>query len=347
VSKRKSRRRKRPNSSASEAPKPETDLAPSAAAATVLLGDAVAESAPVAAASPAVSRRPKRARAVARDAAAPRTKPQPQPLAEVVHDLVWQTGFLNVAAIARHEAAALFVSPSGWLVAIGFTFFVSAFGFVGPVLIDQQGSLDGAFRFVAAVITPVAIPVLTMGVFSQERRAGTLELLLTSPVRHWELALGKWLGVFAVYLLLLATTLVYVALLMIYIPDKATVSVGGLTVQVGNLDAGLVTAMYAGLVLAGAAATAVGTLASMLTRSRAAAFFLALVFLLVLWYAGYVLAFATLPPVSLVFDYIGGFNRLQAFSLGMATLKDVAYFLTLAVGALFVTARLQESRRWR
>lgn len=347
MSKRKGRRGKRQNSSASEASQPKTDIAPGAAAATVLLGDTTAESAPLAAASPAVSPRPKRARAVARDAAAASTKSHPQTLADAVRYLVWQTGFLNIAAIARREAAALFVSPVGWLVAIGFTFFVSAFGFVGPVLIDQQGSLDGAFRFVSAVITPVVIPVLTMGVFSRERRAETLELLLTSPVRNWELALGKWLGVFAVYLLFLATTLVYVVLLTIYIPDKATVSVGGLTVQVGNLDAGLVEAMYAGLVLAGAAATAVGTLASMLSRSRAAAFVLALVFLLVLWYAGYVLAFTTVPPVSMVFDYIAGFNRLQAFSLGVATLKDVAYFLTLAVGALFVTARLLESRRWR
>lgn len=330
-----------------ESPQPEADIASTADAATVQFGDAVVESAPVATAPPAVTRRPKRARGAPRDAGTARTKPAPQTFADAVHDLVWPTGFLNVAAIARHEAAALFVSPLGWLVAIGFTFFVSAFGFVGPVLIDQQGSLDGVFRFLTGVIMPVAIPLLTMGVFSQERRTGTLELLLTSPVRNWELSLGKWLGVFAVYLLLLATTLVYVVLLMIYAPDKATVSIGGQTVQMGNLDAGLVAAMYGGLVLAGAAAIAVGTLASMLTRNQAAAFFLGLVCLLVIWYAGYVLEFTTQPPASLVFEYIGGFNRLQAFSLGEVTLKDVAYFVTVAVGALLVTARLLESRRWR
>jgi ABC-2 type transport system permease protein len=346
VSKRKGRRRKR-QGAALVAPHREPEAASSTAAAMVPAGDAAADSAPLPTTRPAISRKPKRARAVDGETGADRTRPALQTFADAVHDLLWQTGLLNVAAIARHEAVALFVSPVGWLVAIGFTFFVSAFGFVGPVLIDQQGSLDGAFGFMTGIVTPVAIPLLTMGAFSREHRSGTLELLLTSPLRGWELVVGKWLGLFAVYLLLLVTTLVYVVLLLAYLPDRTNVSIGGRPFQVGALDAGLVAAMYGGLVLAGAAAIAVGSLASILTRTQAAAFFLALVLLLVIWYAGYVLAFTTQPPVSPVFDYIGGFNRLQAFSLGAVTLKDLTYFLTLAVGALFVTARLLESRRWR
>ncbi len=243
---------------------------------------------------------------------------------------------IRAATIARRDLIALFVSPAGWVVAALFVLLTSAFGFVVPVLAGQAATLDGVFGVITGFLLPVLIPVLTMRSFAEERSDGTLELLLTSPVRDWEVAAGKWLAAFAFYVLLLATTLVYVALLAVYVPG-----------HLGALDLGLIAATYVGLLLSGGAATAVGVLASSLTQNQIVSFFLALAFLLLTWYAGTTLGFFTQPPASGLFQYVGGSNRFQSFSLGQVTLKDTVYFLSLASAALFLTTRLLDARRWR
>ena len=101
------------------------------------------------------------------------------------------------------------------------------------------------------------------------------------------------------------------------------------------------------MLLVGAAAIALGVLTSSLTRNQIIAYLLSLGVLLVVWYAAFVLAFFTRPPLNLFFDYISGYDRYQAFSLGQVTLRDTVYFLSLTIGALFVATRVLESRRWR
>lgn len=242
----------------------------------------------------------------------------------------------RVVTIARRDLTALFVSPEGWVVAALFVVLTSAFGFVVPVLAGQAATMDGVFGVVTGFLMPTLIPVITMRVFAEERSRGTLELLLTSPVRDWEVAAGKWIGALTFYVLLLATTLVYVVVLAVYVPG-----------HLASLDLGLIAATYIGLVLVGAAATAIGVLASCLTRSQIVAFFVALALLLVTWYAGSLLGFFAQPPVSRLFQYLGASNRFQSFSLGQLTLKDTVYFLSLAAAALFLTTSLLDSRRWR
>jgi ABC-2 type transport system permease protein len=263
-------------------------------------------------------------------AAAPRSR------ADAVHAIAWRSGVLAVAAIARRELMALFVSPVGWVVAAIFTFIVSGFGFISPVLAGQQATMDGVFNVITSFLMLVLIPLITMRVFAEERSQGTLELLMTAPVRDWELATGKWLGAFVFYALLIATTLVYVGVLAVYLPG-----------HLGTLDLGLIAATYIGLLLVGGAAIGIGVLASSLTRSQIVAFFLALGVLLLIWYAGALLGLITHPPADQLFEYLGGYNRYQSFSLGDLTLRDTLYFVSLAVGALFLTTRLLESRRWR
>jgi ABC-2 type transport system permease protein len=252
--------------------------------------------------------------------------------ADALHALLAPTGVLNVLAIARRDLAAMFVSPVGWVVAALFTFLVSGFGFIAPVLAGQQATMDGVFGVITNFLMVVLIPVVTMRVLAEERSRGTLELLLTSPVRDWEVTVAKWLGAFFFYVLLLATTLVYVAILRFY---------------VANLDLGLIAATYLGLLLVGGAAVAIGVLASSLTRNQIVAFFIAMVALLVTWYAGYLIGYFVAPPANLFFEYAGGFNRFQSFLLGQATLRDIVYFLSLIVGSLFLTTRVLASRRWR
>ena len=251
--------------------------------------------------------------------------------ADSAYSFLDRTGINRVAAIARRDLVSLFVSPVGWVVAAVFVFIVSGFGFIATVLAGQQATMDGVFGVITNFLMVVVIPLLTMRVLAEERSQGTLELLLTSPVRDWEVAAGKWIGALAFYVLLLASTLVYVAILRFY---------------VSTLDLGLIGATYLGLVLVGAAAIAVGVLASSLTRHPIASFFIAMGLILVLWYAGYVIGFFVAPPANQFFEYVGGWNRFQAFSLGQAALRDVVYFVTLTFAALFLTTRVLGARRW-
>ena len=242
----------------------------------------------------------------------------------------------RTATIARRDLTALFVSPAGWAVASLFILLTSAFGFVVPVLGGQAATMDGVFSVITGFLLPVLIPVMTMRSFAEERSDGTLELLLTSPVRDWEVASGKWLGAFAFYVLLLIATLAYVVLLAVFVPG-----------HLETLDIGLIAATYIGLLMAGGAATAIGVLASSLTQNQIVSFFLALTILLLTWYAGTLLGFFTQPPFNAVFQYAGGSNRFQSFSLGQVTLRDSVYFLSLGIAALFLTTRLLDARRWR
>jgi len=252
--------------------------------------------------------------------------------ADAIQRVLHPTGVPNVLAIARRDLTALFVSPVGWVVAGIFTFLVSSFGFYFTVIAGQQASMDGVFGVITTFLVPVLIPLITMRLLAEERAQGTLELLLTSPVRDWELTIGKWLGGFAFYLMLLAVTLVYVAILLVY---------------KSGLDLGLIAATYVGLVLVGGAAVAIGLLMSSLTRNQIIAFFLAMIVLLVVWYAGYIIGYFVAPPANLFFSYVGGFNRYQSFTLGQAAVRDILYWASLAVFSLFVTERVLSSRRWR
>ena len=252
--------------------------------------------------------------------------------ADALYTFLSRTGLPRVSAIARRDFTALFVSPVGWVVAGLFVFLVSGFGFIATVLAGQQATMAGVFGVITNFLMVVMVPLLTMRVLAEERAQGTLELLLTSPVRDWELTAGKWVGAFAFYVMLIATTIVYVVILRVY---------------AGGLDLGLIGATYIGLLLVGASAIAIGVLASSLTSNQIVAFFIAMALLLMIWYAGYVIGFFVAPPANLFFEYIGGWNRFQAFSLGQAALRDIVYFVTLTLGALFLTTRVLASRRWR
>ena len=263
----------------------------------------------------------------------PRAAEPTQPTtADAIQRALRPTGLPNVLAIARRDLTALFVSPIGWVVASVFTFIVSSFGFYFTVIAGRAASMDGVFGVITTLLVPVLIPLITMRLLAEERGQGTLELLLTSPVRDWELTLGKWLAGFAFYLMLLAVTLVYVALLRIYRSD---------------LDFGLIAATYLGLVLVGAAAVAIGLLMSSLTRNQIIAFILGMAALYVIWFAGYIIGYFTAPPGDRLFLYVGGFNRYQSFTLGQAAARDVVYWASLLIFPLFLTERFLASRRWR
>jgi ABC-2 type transport system permease protein len=228
----------------------------------------------------------------------------------------------RVIKIARRELSALFVSPAGWVVVALFVVLCSAFGFVFPVLAGQSATMDGVFGVITSLLLPVLVPVITMQVFAGKRREGSV-----AP------AIGKWLGAFTFYVLLLVTTLAYVVLLAIYVPG-----------HLASLDLGLIASAYLGLLVAGGAAIALGAVALSLTQNRIVAFSLALAALLVVWYGGTLLGSVMTSTVSQVVRYAAGSNHFESFGLGLVTLRDAIYFFSLGIAALFLTTRLAHAR---
>ena len=247
------------------------------------------------------------------------------------YELIWNSGLLNVAALARRELHAYFVSWIGWGVAALLVIPLTVFGYLGPVILNQTATMAQVFSTLPILLI-FAMPLYTMRLIAEERSTGTLEITLTAPVRDWELVVGKWLGVLVYYLATLVPTLVYLLLL---IHDAG-----------GSLDFGSIAAGYAGLVLVGMAFAAVGVLASSLTRNQILAAAIAWAALLVLWALG-VLGLILQPPVGDIFTYAGASNRFSAFQQGEIQLRDAVYFLTLAAGALFLATRVLDSRRWK
>ena len=230
----------------------------------------------------------------------------------------------NAAAIARRELGALFLSPVGWIVAGLFVFLVSGFGFIGTVLAGQQATMTGAFDVVTGFLLVILIPLLTMRLSAKQRSHG-----------DWKLVVGRWLGVFVFYVLLVATTFIYVLLFAIYLPKRDA------------LDWGLVATTYVGLLVVGAAAIAVGVLASSVARNQVVAYVVSLVAVVAIWYASFGFGLVAAPALIPFFDYIAAYHRYQSFTLGLLSLRDAVYFVSIAVAALFVTSRVLAARRWR
>ena len=260
-------------------------------------------------------------------------------------DVLWRSGLLNVLAIAGREIKAYFISPIGWVLTALVILALSAFGYWFPVIVGQQATLQGLFGMIPFLFIFV-MPLYTMRLISEESRAGTLEVMLTSPVRDWELVIGKWVGVVAFYMITLAPTLVYGLLLAHDVTLRTDLRILGVTVNAPEIEYGQVVAGYFGALLIGATMAAVGLLCSSVTQNQIIAAAVGVVALLLLWYVG-LLAQTAQPPASDIISYIGGQAHARGFTQGQIVLKDVVYFLTIIVATLFVSIRVLESRRWR
>jgi ABC-2 type transport system permease protein len=181
------------------------------------------------------------------------------------------------------------------------------------------------------VMLIVAAPALTMGLLAEEKRSGTIELLLTMPVKDWEVIVGKFLGVLGLYGVLLVLTVPYV------------LSVASL----GDLDGGPVFTGYLGLLLTGAAMLAIGLMFSSFTTNQIVAFFAAAFVCFFLWLLDKFLPFVPAGAVQDTLEYIAIDPHLQDMARGVIDTRDVVYFVSLTGLALLLGFRGLESRRWR
>ncbi len=234
----------------------------------------------------------------------------------------------NIWAIAQRELRSYFVSPVAYVVMALFLL-ISGFLFSLILGVSNEASMRPLFGNFAVIFLFI-VPALTMRLLAEEQRTGTLELMLTAPVRDYELVLGKFLGVFLLLLIMLAITLVYPAMLLL----------------AGNPDRGPIAAGYLGVILQGAAFLSIGLLASSLTQNQIIAALLAFVILLLLWLAD-ALGNFTQGRIGDLFRFLSITRHYDEFPRGVIDTRDVVYFITVTAAALFFTVQSVTARRWR
>jgi ABC-2 type transport system permease protein len=238
--------------------------------------------------------------------------------------------------IAKREFRSYFDSPLAYvviccsLIALGALIFF----FGGGYWQADRATLTPLFSYMPWGLT-VIIAVVTMRLLAEEKRSGTLEMLITLPVRDHEVILGKFLGAWGLVLLLLVATLAYPLMMF------------GWPWHLGSLDWGAIGAGYFGLFLYSGAAVAIGMLFSSLTESQVIAFFLTFVLLSMLqWVVSFVGEASSVEWIRTSMSFISFNARLAPFSRGVINTRDVVYFVTIAIGCLMASFRALERRKW-
>src|SRR5467141_733062 len=252
----------------------------------------------------------------------------------------------NVWIICAKELRSYFVSPIAYLLLVMFAvifgfFFWNSLGYI--VNMTMQAQMEGepfpmnlneqVIRPLLSNINVIAlffIPMITMRLFAEEKRTGTIELLTTSPVRDVEVILGKWLAAVLLYACILLLTALNLAFLFKYgNPDWKPLAIG-----------------YLGLLLQAGALLAIGTFISTLTKNQiiagAATFGVCLLLWVLEWVSGYETA-----TWARVMSYMSVITHFESFSKGLLDSKDAIFYVTLIFFGLFLTARSMESLRWR
>jgi ABC-2 type transport system ATP-binding protein len=239
-------------------------------------------------------------------------------------------------SIAKRELASYFNSPLAYVVIcltqvlLGVLFFMFRGGFWQV----DRATLDRLFEYAPYGLCLLVIPVITMRLIAEEKSSGTLEMLITLPVRDWEVVMGKYLGALGLVLILIASTLLY-PLMMFRWPWK-----------LGSIDMGPVYSGYLGLVLMSAAAVAIGLLISSVTRSQVIAFFITFVVLFALVFIGYAGDALNSPKLGGILAYVSFQSHLGGFARGLIDTRSVVFFVSIAVFSLMVAFRSLESRKW-
>jgi len=236
--------------------------------------------------------------------------------------------------IARREFRSYFDSPLAYIViCLSFVGLGAFFFFFRGFWQMDRASLTTMFESVPLGLTVLVVPVVTMRLMAEERRSGTLEMLITLPVRDSDVILGKYVGALGLVLVLVLATLAY-PFAMFKWPWN-----------LGPLDMGPVYAGYLGLVLFSAASVAIGLLISALTESQAVAFFVTFFVLLGLWLLGDLANYLG-GLVGNALSFISFQSRLGGFTRGLVDTRDLVFFLSVTGLALVVTFRALERRKW-
>ncbi|MBL7962421.1 MAG: gliding motility-associated ABC transporter permease subunit GldF [Flavobacteriales bacterium] len=239
-------------------------------------------------------------------------------------------------ALIFKEVRGFLGSLIGLIVVAVFLLLTSLFLWVFPDNLLDLGYADPApFFQIAPWVFLFLVPAVTMRSFSEERRTGTLELLLTKPLTELQVVLAKYAAAVVLVVAALAPTLFYIF------------SLGELAVPRGNLDMGGIIGSYLGLLLLGACFGAIGVFASSLTSSQVVAFLIAVFACFFLFMGfGLIASFDAFGALEGPIQAIGIQSHYLSISRGVVDLRDILYFLGVITIFLLLTRASVQSRKW-
>lgn len=247
----------------------------------------------------------------------------------------------NIWTIAKREYDQYFISPVAYVVAftillttgvlfgLNFLFF-SQNAFQNPGGVPDFAPISGTFTFLLVLSTPA----MTMRLISDEARMGTLELLLTAPIREFELVLGKWLGAMFYILTLMLVTLIYPIITNKFVTP--------------NIDWNVILTSYLGMILVASVFLSLGTAVSAMFSNQITSFFVTLIVIIAFWWlAGFPTSIVSGQSAE-IFRYLDMKTHFYgALDSGTINLSDIAYYLSLIAIGIFAGTAAVETRRWR
>lgn len=241
--------------------------------------------------------------------------------------------------VLKRELFSTFVTPVAWAMMVvflflqGLNFYMLVVHFTNQVEVAvDRGPVQWFFGETVLFYLPMLMlpPALTMRLFAEERRAGTIESLLTAPVSTTGVVLGKWTAAFVTYLITWAPTLLYMVVLR----------------RAGEIDWRVVGACYLGVALIGAAFISVGTLMSSMTKSQFVALLASFAMVFGLFIIGIGEFVFDTGPVHDICSYVSVWSQMADFSKGLIDSRRVIFDLSLTAVPLFITVRAVDAWRW-
>jgi ABC-2 type transport system permease protein len=253
----------------------------------------------------------------------------------------------NILAIAHKELRSYFSTSIAYMVIGMFALLWGFFFYAMVVIFEQQSNQFGGpeqtganvnqqlirpLFLNASVILLFVLPLITMRTYSEEKRSGTIELLLTSPLADYQIIIGKFLGAMALYAAMLAITVVHMALLFAY----------------GNPDPEWrpVVTGYLGLLLMGGCFVSVGLLISSLTKNQIVSAVVTFGVFLLLWVINWPASVAG-PTTQSILNYLSITDHFDDFTRGIVDTKHLVYYFSVMSLGLFLTARSVDMERWK
>jgi ABC-2 type transport system permease protein len=251
----------------------------------------------------------------------------------------------NILAIAQKELKSYFASPIAYIV-LGLFAFV--YGYFYAVMfsyfmqMSMRGAMGGAppMNVNQDLLRPVVqnmlvvllfvMPLITMRTYSEEKRSGTIELLLTAPLTDFQIIMGKFLGAMGLFVAMMAVTLPHVVILFVY----------------GNPEWKPIVTGYLGLLLFGGCFISLGLFISSLTTNQIVAAVVTFSVFLMLWVINWLGSFST-GWVAAVTNYLSITDQLDDFTKGVIDTSHLIYYLSFITFGLFLTAKAVDTERWR
>jgi ABC-2 type transport system permease protein len=252
----------------------------------------------------------------------------------------------NILAIAGKELRGYFASPIGyvlvgcWALLFGYFFYTLVAFFERQSMQMSMGGPGGSLNVNQMLIAPLltnatvimllVFPLITMRTYSEEKRSGTIELLLTSPVTDLQIIVGKFLGALGLYGVMLAVTFIHMGVLYAYgSPEWKPILTG-----------------YLGLLLMGGSFLSVGLFISSLTKNQIVAAMATFSAFLMLWIINWIGSFVG-PTSQTILSYLSVTEHFDDFAKGVLDTKHIVYYLSFIAFGLFLTMKSVDSERWR